>query len=367
VKRVLVVNAVLGLAALAGSAGKAQLPEPPLPIDPDHVGQVGWPVWPVNEQHPIRGGFLDPRPTENGVLFHNGVDISVRDDEPEQGHPWRRTHRVYALEGGTVETASDVARRTCTSRLVRVGHFTYAHVDPVGTVEPGQVVSEGDVVGWTCKGNWHLHLTERADTAGGQVVVNPIRRHGRLRPYVDTAAPVVHSLEFRRPDPGLWLVIGDVVTSVSAAPPVDPSSLSGTVEIRSSIGDPSSFAGWFASRPYLSTAAAPYEVRETLRRPNGSVVWDRVSLRGDVFRDRGAPLAPRFAPGTVQNLPAHACLAVRRADVCQGTSWFNLGGPDGSVAWDTRGVPNGRYQLCVTALDPFGNAGSRCRPIRVAN
>jgi hypothetical protein len=366
VKRILVLSAALGVWALAGAAG-AQLRDPPLPVDPDHVGQIGWPVWPVDEQHPIRGGFLDPRPTTGGVTFHNGVDISVADDDPEPDHPWRRTHRVYALEGGTVEVASDVSRRACTGRLVRVGHFTYAHVDPVGTVEPDQVVDEGDVVGWTCKGNWHVHLTERADTAGGQVVVDPIRPGGRLRPYVDTAPPVVRSLEFRTPDVGLWLVIGDVVSSVTSTAPLDPSRLSGAVEIRSSIGDRQSFAGWFASRPYLSAAVAPYEVRETLQRPNGAVLWDHVSFRADVLRPRGAPLAPRYAPGTLQNLPAQACVTVHRANVCEGENWFSLGGPDGERSWDTRTVPNGPYELCVTALDAFGNAGSRCRAIRIAN
>jgi len=357
---------MFGVWAFAGQAS-AQHREPPLPIDPDHVGPVGWPVWPVDAQHPIRGGFLDPRPTTDGVMFHNGVDISVRDDEPEPDHPWYRTHRVYALEGGTVEVASDVSRRACTGRLVRVGHFTYSHVDPVGTVEPGEVVQEGDVVGWTCKGNWHVHLTERVDTAEGQVVVNPIRPGGRLRPYVDTAPPIVRSLEFRRPDAGLWLVIGEVVSSVNSAARLDPSRLGGTVEIRTSMGDRQSFAGWFASRPYLDAELAPYEVRETLRRPNGAVMWKHVSFRSDFLRARGAPLAPRYAPGTLQNLPAQTCVAARRAAVCKGENWFSLGGPDGAPAWDTRTVPNGPYELCVTALDALGNAGSRCRAIRVAN
>jgi hypothetical protein len=42
----------------------------------------GWPVAPVDDQHPVRGSFLDPR---LGQLYHNGIDVSVRDDQPESG------------------------------------------------------------------------------------------------------------------------------------------------------------------------------------------------------------------------------------------------------------------------------------------
>jgi hypothetical protein len=366
VKQTFAILVAVTIWVLAGAA-EAREPRSQLPLDPDHIGPVGWPVWPVDEQHPIRGGFLDPRPTTGGVMLHNGVDISVRDDRPEPDHPWYRTHRVYALEGGTVETAADVERRSCVARLVRVGHFTYSHVDPVGTVEPGQVVREGDVVGWTCKGNWHVHLTERADTSAGQVVVNPLRPGGRLHPYVDTAPPVVRSLKFTTPDDGLWLVIGDVVSSFDSARPVPPTRLTGPVEIRGAIGDRESFQGWFADRPYLNAELAPYEVDEMLRRPDGSVVWNRVSFRSDVLRERGEPLAPRYAPGTRQNLPAQTCVLLHAASACEGENWFSLGGPDGARAWDTRTVRNGPYELCVTALDAAGNAGRRCTAIRIVN
>jgi murein DD-endopeptidase MepM/ murein hydrolase activator NlpD len=362
------VTLLLALAVwtLAGAAA-AREPVTQLPSDPDHVGPVGWPVWPVDEQHPVRGGFLDPRPTTDGVMLHSGVDISVRDDRPEPGHPWHRTHRVYALEGGTVETAADVERRSCVGRLVRVGHFTYSHVDPVWTVEPGQVVREGDVIGWTCKGNWHVHLTERMDTPEGSLVVNPIRTGGRLHPYVDTAPPVVRSLKFTTPDDGLWLVLGGAVSSFDSASELAPSALKGLVEIRASIGDRESFEGWFAELPYLRAELAPYEVHVTLRRPGGTLVWNHVSFRNDVLRTRGAPLAPRYAPGTRQNLPAQTCAWLRSATACEGENWFSLGGPDGARAWDTRTAPNGRYELCVTALDAVVNTGGRCAAIRIAN
>jgi len=46
----------------------------------------GWPVLPLDRQHPIRGSFLDPRPdAELGSIYHDGIDIAVRDDRPERG------------------------------------------------------------------------------------------------------------------------------------------------------------------------------------------------------------------------------------------------------------------------------------------
>lgn len=58
----------------------------------------GWPVAPIHEQHPIRGAFQEPRTAG----YHNGIDISVRDDRPEAGAPEGTTHKVFALEGGEV-------------------------------------------------------------------------------------------------------------------------------------------------------------------------------------------------------------------------------------------------------------------------
>jgi hypothetical protein len=52
----------------------------------------GWPVLPLKRQHPIRGSFLDPRPDRRrGAIYHEGVDVAVRDDRPEGArHPGGR-------------------------------------------------------------------------------------------------------------------------------------------------------------------------------------------------------------------------------------------------------------------------------------
>ena len=114
----------------------------------------GWPVGPRNRQHPVRGSWLDPRSKPE---YHPGIDISVRDDQPERGHPKGRTHRVYALEGGPVWHIFTQPPPGVES-IIRIGHFTYGHVDPV--VELGQDVKPGQLIGWTSKDEWHLHLSE---------------------------------------------------------------------------------------------------------------------------------------------------------------------------------------------------------------
>ena len=137
----------------------------------------GWPVRPHNRQHPVRGSFLDPRPDPDlGAVYHTGVDIAVRDDRPEAGAPRDRTHRVYAIESGVVEHATPPG--VCGN--VRVGHFGYGHVD--ARVAAGDRVRAGQLIGWTCRGWWHLHLTEWAVAGGRRQLVNPLRPAGKLKP-----------------------------------------------------------------------------------------------------------------------------------------------------------------------------------------
>ncbi len=151
---------------------------------------TGWPVSPVDQQHPIRASFHDIRPGSfpTGLPgFHIGIDIAVRDDQPEPGAPPGRSHRVYAVEGGTVDLLPNVANVGCVNRRVTAGHFSYWHVDPVGVVADGQVIAPGQLIGWTCTTMWHVHLSEIQNVAGIDEWVNPLHPGGKLAPYVDTA------------------------------------------------------------------------------------------------------------------------------------------------------------------------------------
>ena len=307
----------------------------------------GWPVRPHRRQHPIRGSFLDPRPDpELGAIYHDGVDIAVRDDRPEAGHPPGRTHRVFAIEGGQVRFATPRGRRG----FVHIGHFGYGHVDPV--VGTGEIVAPGQHIAWTCKDDWHVHLTEFVLTAGEPIRINPLRPDGKLRPFVDTAPPVIRELRFhalarpkwgRRPE-----------TTVARLPPagrrVARDRLAGRVDLRVRASDPQSFSGWFADLPHLKAPHHPFRLAVSIfHEGSGRLVRRRESFRAEPVLDPPADL--HFAPGTEQNLPARGCMR-RHADLrCDGIYWFRVF-PQG---WDTRRHADGRYRVRVRVWDVAGN------------
>ncbi|MDQ3995381.1 MAG: M23 family metallopeptidase, partial [Actinomycetota bacterium] len=245
-------------------APQGRLIRPPEPSLPQHPARrstyndawYGWPVRPLFRQHPIRGSFLDLRPMGN----HFGIDIGVRDDRPESGAPRGRTHRVYAVEGGVVGNLRDGSAYGCGDRRIEVGHFSYYHVDAI--VAAGQRVAPGQVIGWTCKGWWHVHLSEFTWASGGRVLVNPLRRGGKLRPYADTARPLIHAVRFYRPAAQIWSIFPGLGTSSPiTGRKLEPTSLRGTVDVRAWISDPQSFRGWFDAFPALYEDHHPYGVR----------------------------------------------------------------------------------------------------------
>lgn len=318
----------------------------------------GWPVAPQHRQHPVRGTFLDPRPDPTfGAIYHTGVDVAVRDDRPARGAPRGRTHRVFAIEGGVVDAASPAGTRGS----VRIGHFGYGHVDP--RVRRGDRVRAGEFIGWTTNGSWHVHLTEfhvRPD--GTQVLLNPLRPGGKLKPYADTAPPVIHAVRFYTPaEPG-W---GRRVTGVAQLPPagkrLDKSRLAGVVDVRAHVSDPQSFLGWFADVPLLAAPHHPYRLGLLLvERGSGRVVVRRTVY----IAAHGIPVAPgqHYAPGTKQNHPAQP--ALRPGIHGAGEYWFRL---FQKPYWDTRRLRNGRYRLVVRAWDAAGNRARSDVEIAIRN
>jgi len=318
----------------------------------------GWPVSPQHQQHPVRGTFLDPRPDPTfGAIYHTGVDVAVRDDRPEQGAPAGRTHRVYAIEGGVVDVATEPGVRG----NVRIGHFGYGHVD--ARVKRGDRVRAGQFIGWTTKGSWHVHLTEFHTTAdGGTVLLNPLRPGGKLKPYADTAPPVIHDVRFYTPATPTW---GRRVTGVAQLPPagkrLDKSRLAGVVDIRARVSDPQSFIGWFKQVPLLAAPHHPYRLGLLLiERPS-----ERVVLRRTVYiAAQQIPIATgqHYAPGTKQNHPAQ--LALNRKIPGAGEYWFRL---FQKPYWNTTRLKNGSYLLVVRAWDAAGNRARRDVEIAIRN
>jgi hypothetical protein len=334
----------------------------------------GWPVAPVHRQHPIRGSLDDPRPSG----YHIGLDIGVRDDLPDQGAPPSRTHRVYAVEGGTVTLAPNVASVGCVNRIVRIGHFAYWHVDPVGTVTDGQAILPGRQIGWTCKDLWHVHLSEWVKIGGVRTWVDPLHPGGKLAPFADTAPPAIRSIRFFAPVATSWELDGAVLVAPERGASLSPAALHGLVDVRAEIDDPQSFRGWFAgSLGGLDAPHHPYRVRVTLRRVGGSgVLLDRDVFRGDRVLGRGEEVtviepsvafAGHFAPGTRQNLGAKRCVEQAPAP-CAGRTVLRLfAGPGGRRFWNTRALSNGSYRLTVSARDRRGNRATRSVTVTVAN
>lgn len=321
----------------------------------------GWPVRPHDRPHPIRGSFLDPRPDRAlGAIYHDGVDIAVRDDRPARGAPRGRTHRVYAIEGGRVTAAT----RPGVRGLVDAGHFRYEHVEAL--VRVGDTVAAGQQVAWTWFDSWHVHLGEFVfPPGGGRLLVNPLRPGGKVRPYVDAAPPDLREIRYYAPATPAWKRRPN--TSVALLPQagtrLDKRRLAGKVDVRVRLSDPQSFIGWFADLPWLAAPHHPFRLAVTVTRVgDGSVVLDR-----DVFRSEQMitmPAGQHYAPGTDQNLPANGCMRLHRTVRCDGVYWFRV---FPRPYWDTTRLPNGRYRLRIRAWDVAGNVATAEPEVTIAN
>jgi hypothetical protein len=380
---VLIVVAVSALLILAAAGSAANPPSVPgaLPGFAYRYGDTyhGWPLAPVDQQHPLRVSFLDPRePSEQGN-YHIGIDISARDDQPEPGAPAGRSHRVYAIEGGVAVVPAGQAAVGCVNRLVTVGHFQYWHTDTIGTITNGASISPGQQIGWTCKGLWHVHLSEIQTVDGVETYVNPLHAGMKLEPYVDTAAPTIHAIRFFTPAFAGWQITNNTRWAPQAGQRLAPTNLHGFVDVRAWIDDPQSFRGFFAELPELYVDLNPYRVSIRLTRlATGRVVLDQEVFRADAFLEAGLPRRAlpvifdyHYAPGTRENTPAIECenhQYVSPANPsCQGVSWFRLFARSNGADWDTTRFPYGRYRLAVTAWDTAGNRSQAGVTVAVRN
>ena len=321
----------------------------------------GWPVLPLHRQHPIRGAFLEPRPDpRRGAVYHDGVDIGVRDDLPGRGAPPGRTHRVHAIEGGKVTAATPRGTRG----LVDAGHFRYEHVD--ARVQAGDVVEPGQLIGWTTEGSWHVHLGEFIfQPDGSRLIVNPLRPGGKLRPYVDREPPVIREVRFHVPAEPTWGRRS--AARVARLPPagrrIDPTRLSSRVDVRVQTHDPQSFIGWFSALPWLAAPHHPFRIAVTVfSHATGKAVVER-----DVFRSERmltVPAGQHYAPGTDQNLPANGCVRLHKTVRCDGIYWFRL---FPRPYWDTTRLPNGGYRVRVRVWDAAGNEAHDDTDVRIRN
>ena len=291
------------------------------------------------------------------------MDISVDDSRPEPGAPRGLSHRVYAVETGEARDVLGPARHHCSVRRLSIGHFDYWHVSP--TVLPGQHVEAGSAIGWSCLGKWHIHLAEWASAGGQRIWVNPLHAGGKIAPYSDTLPSVVRELRFFgrsrrawRPHSGLALPDG--------SPAFSPARLHGLVELRAEIGDPQSYWGFIERHPRWKTLFHPYRVTIVIRsRETRAVVLRRVSFQSDQLPS--TPYLVHYAPGTVENDSIPECRASRVRASCAGGYRFRPLSRFRREYWDTQTVPNGGYDVTVSAWDLKGKEGSSMIPVVVAN
>ncbi|MGI9659870.1 MAG: hypothetical protein ACR2OD_13245 [Gaiellaceae bacterium] len=324
----------------------------------------GWPVAPRNRQHPVRGSFMDPRRNEN---YHYGIDVAVRDDRPARGAPRGRTHRVYAVEGGRVWHVA----RFRDQGNVRLGHFGYGHILPV--VELDEFVRPGQMIGWTTKGQWHVHLSEWFFPGGNidrRIKVNPLHRSGKIAPFHDDKPPVIHEIEFWAPAMPSWRTTQGRAVFPSDGILLNPAHLSGLVDIRARIEDAQPKKGWIRRIPILEVPHHPYRVHlKIVRLDDGKRIVDRDVFKAEVeYGPQGSPRIPmthHFAPGTRQNLRPNTTMRLDRAG--RGEFWFRLFSGPRNCYWNTRRVRNGRYRVRVRAWDVLGNRSTERVEVEVHN
>jgi hypothetical protein len=317
------VATLIGIAApIAGARGKD--------------GSYGWPVKPFSRQHPIRGGFGDPRtifaapPTMDGVLhggggfsFHFGVDISAPDGT-----------KVYPVLSGTVTrvTHEGVAVDAGGGRC-----FQYWHIR--ARVRMGEhVEADKTVLGTILRGAQHVHLTELQDGRP----IDPLQR-GHLTPYADRTTPEIEAISFRRGDTGENVM---------------PNFVRGRMLLTAEAYDRPALPvpGEWAGMP-----VAPALVTWQIRGLGGKVVVPKtvaVDFRSTIPSNRA--FWSYYARGTYQNNSVFGAHYSYRQPGC---FLFKLT----PTAFDTRQLKDGVYDLVVTVTDIRGNHSSQSRRFTVHN
>jgi hypothetical protein len=288
------------------------------------AGSYGWPVKPFDQPHPIRGSFGDPRtifhgpPTrrtlltgDGGFSFHQGVDVSAPNGA-----------RVFAVAGGTVvDVTHDRIRVDCGNGRA----FEYWHLQ--ASVHVGQRMTAGETfMGTVRRPQQHVHLTQLQDGHA----VNPVAP-GRLTPYTDTTTPRVLDISIRQTETGSdempQFIRGDVLFIAEAVDtpalpvpgiwnglPVTPARVSWRIE------------RW-TGRVVVPERVAR-DVRESL--PSNDRFWST------------------FARGTCQNM---SVFGHHYSYLQSGRYVFKLT----AQPFDTRELPDGVYNLVVTAEDIAGH------------
>jgi hypothetical protein len=263
---------------------------------------TGWPVAPLHGPHVLHGAFNDPR--DGG--YHFGIDIAVDDSKPALQAPPGMSHRIFAVESGLVHyTRRGEMSLNCNDRRFQIGHFSYWHASPEWA--EGTYVHAGDMIGWTCLNEWHVHLSEWALVNGQRAWVNPLHAGGKLRPYADTSAPVIRAVYAYGPPAAWWSprAGGELVAS-DGAMTLSLDDLRGAVDLRAWIDDSQGDVGRGGESRRLGADISPYRLWVQIRRPGSRISCSpaasastRTSRRARAHHSRttSAPTRSARAPG----------------------------------------------------------------------
>lgn len=285
-----------------------------------------WPVAPFDEQHPIRGGFGDPRTLSDVAFgddrvgsagdysFHNGVDISAAAGT-----------KVYPVVSGRATVVDGDEVRVVAGHRV----FQYHHIKPAFR-SARRVVASVTVLGVVKYPANHVHLTE---LVGGRLV-DPLLH---LRPYVDHTAPEIRAIEVSGASGG-WASADDLSRRVVVTAQIDDEQ-------------PVRALGHWGGLPLT-----PAYVGAAIVDGDGKTVWQRTVADFRFSEPPQRMFWHVYGKGTYQNFPVFA-------------HRYYWGQPGNYVfrvtrtPLDSRRFEDGTYTLYVTAEDLCGNKTRASRPL----
>ncbi len=299
------------------------------------------PVYPTGAVPAIRGGFDDPRGFHSA---HFGIDVAAPHDRA----------KVYAVVTGRIwhvhrggANARFILSPTTTTRSTR---YDYWHVN-LTRVAPGAYVKRGQWIGRVVAGQNHVHLSEWNPVCG---YVDPRRPTGilpdagdRERPGMSDLTAFVADKAAFRPRDG----------APDLATPMALDDLHGRVDFRARVWD----------MPVHRTPRWPQQplMVAGLRSWIAPATNPLVRVSAPIVPFLGGRLIP---PQQVDEVYAHGTY---RNNACftspQGTCATRLVVHVGGRGVDTRLIPNGSYQFCVSAVTIRNMAHHECWPIRIDN
>jgi hypothetical protein len=303
----------------------------------DASASYGWPVKPFDRQHPIRGGFGDPRTVFRSGLFgdpwagpgefsfHNGLDIAAPGNTP-----------VYAVASGVVHptgvSALELDARLPGQRRV----FQYDHIK-IAVVDGQVVTARRTILGWVLPSAGHVHLAE----IYGYRITNPLLK-GHLTPYRDRTRPRVISVGLSR---------------AGSAEDIGSLNVCGRVTVSAEAYDVPAMQ---VPKPWNGLPIAPALVTWKLTKLDGTeLVPGRTAADFRKTLPANGQFWSIYARGTYQNAPR---FGVQQFGAMPGRFLYKL-----AASLDTSALPNGVALITVAARDERGNVGAATRRISIQN